>query len=299
MTTAHRHYITNSSHLILAACAVMSNCIAFAQDHAHESVPATDSARVKDTRPAPSVTSWTKTPIIIPAGKPENGNPVLGSMNTDTADLLVFSPDVNNPPLKINKTAGRWLVKPVERDVGGIHLLHARKISETEIRLATTTWMFHAKAPSPATMLSTSRPGLVIQPLRIPEHGGFREGSTWKFLVRFNGNPMPSARLAFDTENGSRSTLVADETGVVNVTFPHDFDAASIDKKAGTARSRRSFSLGTETERDGIHHISGFNHFYYPDQMRERNLLAGMGLFAFGMVLATPMLRRKKEKSHA
>jgi hypothetical protein len=187
----------------------------------------------------------------------------------------------------------------VERDVGGIHLLLAQEISETEVRLAATTWTFHAKAPSPAKMLAAARPGLVIQPLWIPEHGGFREGDTWQFLVRHDGAQVPGARLAFDTENGSHTALVADDQGVVNVSFPHDFDPATIDKTDGATRIRRSFSLGTEREQDGVRHVTGFNHFYYPDQMRDRNLLAGMSLFAFGMILATPMLRRKKEKAHA
>jgi hypothetical protein len=57
--------------------------------------------------------------------------------------------------------------------------------------------------------------------------------------------------------------------------------------------------LGAELERDGVRHVTGFSSQYLPDLMRERSLLAGTGLFAFGMILATPMLRRKKESSNA
>lgn len=298
MTVTHHHHPIPLMHCMIIASCVLSG-LSLAQEHAHESAPATAPQRTGAARPGPSINQWTKTPVIIPAGKPENGNPVLGSMNSNAFELQVISPAKDSPLVKIDKTAGRWRVGPVERDVGGIHLLLARETSESETRLAMTTWMFHARAPSPSALLSAARPGLVIQPLQVPEHGGFREGSTWQFMVRFDGIPMPGMRLAFDTENGSHTTFVADDAGVANVKFPHDFDPASIDKKTGAARTRRSFSLGAELERNGTRHVSGFNHFYYPDQMRERNLLAGMGLFAFGMVLATPMLRRKKEKSHA
>jgi hypothetical protein len=57
--------------------------------------------------------------------------------------------------------------------------------------------------------------------------------------------------------------------------------------------------LGAELERDGVRHVTGFSNQYLPDLMRERSLLAGTGLLAFGMILATPMLRRKKESSNA
>lgn len=295
--TQHRHPIPLVHWMIIASC-ILSG-VSLAQEHVHESDPATASRRAAPIRPAPSANQWTKTPVIVPAGKPENGNPVLGSMNSNAFELQVISPAKDNPLVKIDKTGGRWRVAPVERDVGGIHLLLAREASESETRLAMTTWMFHARAPSPSTLLAAARPGLVIQPLRVPEHGGFREGSTWQFQVRFDGIPVPGTRLAFDTENGSHATLIADDAGVANVKFPHDFDPASLDNTTAATRTRRSFSLGAELERSGTRHVSGFNHFYYPDPMRERNLLAGMGLFAFGMVLATPMLRRKKEKSHA
>jgi hypothetical protein len=224
---------------------------------------------------------------------------MLAPLNSGATELQVVSPNTGLAPATLAKTAGRWEVKPLEPGVGGFHLLLARETHATEIRTASTAWMFHAKALSPTSMLSAQRRGLVIQPLLLPEHGGFREGSTWEFLIRFDGSPVPGAILAFDTENGSHSTLAADDKGLARVSFPRDFDPASLAGDSNAARIRRGFALGVELERDGVRHLTGFNHSYYPDPMRQRSLLGGVGLLAFGMVLATPMLRRKKEKTNA
>jgi hypothetical protein len=82
------------------------------------------------------------------------------------------------------------------------------------------------------------------------------------------------------------------------VTFPWDYDPATIDKEAGMARTRKGFAVSASVEREGVRHVSAFNYFYTPDVMRERSLAWGAGFALLGMGLALPLLRRK-EAGHA
>ncbi|MDP3539523.1 MAG: hypothetical protein Q8S26_12565 [Azonexus sp.] len=244
------------------------------------------------------VVGWTKFPAIIPAGRGERGTAVLTSINSKSPELSAISPDTTKSAATFLKVGGKWTIKQPDAEVGGYHLLLAKEESATEIRTASTLWMFQSKPQSPEKMLASGRPGLEIQPLKLPQFGGFREGQTGEFVILFNGIPVPDSNLTIDTENGTHETVLANKNGVARVLFPRDFDPEIIEKEGGAARTRRSFVLGVELKRNGIQHTTGLSLPYLPDLMRERNLMAGAGLFAFGMLLATPMLRRKKESSN-
>jgi hypothetical protein len=261
--------------------------------HSANSMPKSPASQHTQASPL----TWTKFPALLPAGRGERGAAVLRSPNSNASDLTVVGPDIAKPWAVQPKNDGKWTVKQPDAAAGGYHLLFVKDESATETRTASTLWMFQSKPQSPEKMLANSRPGLEIQPLRLPQFGGFREGQTGEFLIRFDGLPVAGASLTIDTENGSHETTLADGNGVARILFPRDFDPAVIEKEGGAARARRSFVLGAELERNGIRHTTGLTLPYLPDLMRERNLMAGAGLFAFGMLLATPMLRRKKARS--
>lgn len=266
---------------------------AFAQDHRSHSASSTPEPQASSQERASPLT-WTKFPALLPAGRGERGAALLRLPNGNASELAVVGPDTTKPAVVLPKSEGKWTVRQPNAEAGGYHFLIAQETSATEVRTASTLWMFQSKPQSPEEMLAKSRPGLEIQPLKLPQFGGFREGQTGDFLIRFDGMPVAGASLTIDTENGSHQTTRADDNGVARISFPQDFDATAIEKEGGAARARRSFVLGAELERNGVQHTTGLTLPYLPDLMRERNLMAGAGLFAFGMLLATPMLRRKK-----
>lgn len=275
---------------------VFSTSPATAQEHrAHSANSIPEPPSLLNTQA--SLLTWTKFPALLPAGRGERGAAVFRSPNSNTSDLSIIGPDITKPWVVLPKNDGKWTVKQPDTEVGGYHLLFVKDESASEIRTASTLWMFQSKPQSPENMLAKGRPGLEIQPLKLPQFGGFREGQSGEFLIRFDGLPVAGASLSIDTENGSHETTLADGNGVARILFPRDFDATAIEKEGGAARARRSFVLGAELERNGIRHTTGLTLPYLPDLMRERNLMAGAGLFAFGMLLATPMLRRKKARS--
>jgi hypothetical protein len=84
----------------------------------------------------------------------------------------------------------------------------------------------------------------------------------------------------------------------VDVVFPADYSAEAIDPALGAARTRKGYLLSVVHEHDGVHHLTTFSQFYTPALLRERSLVWGAVFAGFGMLLATPLVRRR-EKKHA
>lgn len=241
----------------------------------------------------PSAKRWTNLPLIVPGGlRGERGSVSLIGDNIAAGKLLVFSPAQPGLPRSVDSDGGRWLVTPERPDRGGHHLLAVTEERAGRRLTATTVWSFPANGEAPTRLLQSSRGGLEVLPRELPEHGGIREGETWDFSVRFDGQPLPHATLWLETEAGSRSRGVTDERGIARLTFPRDFDPAAIDPKAGAARTRQGFVAAAEYDQGGTSHLTAFNYSYYPDLMREQSLSYGFGFLVLGMVLATPLLRR-------
>ncbi|MDK9723611.1 MAG: hypothetical protein OEL88_01895 [Sterolibacteriaceae bacterium MAG5] len=218
-------------------------------------------------------------------------------VNLAGVGLQVYGADATQSPKNVPLEDGRWRFAPEPSAKGGHYWMQAAEVRGAETRTATTAWSFGTQGKSPAAMLAQAKGSLDIVPLRIPEHGGFREGTAWEFGVRYEGQPLPGAVLHLHTENGTRTRVVADAEGVAKVLFPRDFDPASFDKVAGADRTRRGFVLMTELEPEGRKFVTAFNHFYYPDTMRGRNLWAGAGLFVIGMLCAAPLLRHRERNN--
>lgn len=246
--------------------------------------------------PRPEAESfWTSLPAIAPGGpRAERGKASLTGRNIRSNELLVYNPNEPEKPASLNLEAGRWLVSPSSPDKGGHHWLMSREASGNLIITASTAWTFPSKGDAPTKLLKTSKGGLEIVPDHLPEHGGMREGEDWDFHIRFDGKPLPGALVRLETESGTQSRVVSDSNGVAHIAFPRDIDPASIDPKNGATRTRKGFVLATEYRQAEINYQTSFNYFYYPDLMRERNLSAGFGFLAFGMLLALPLLRRKE-----
>ena len=100
--------------------------------------------------------------------------------------------------------------------------------------------------------------------------------------------------LILETANGSRSRVVTDAAGIATVVFPRDFDPTRLADRAGHERASAPFVLSTEHRDGGIHYLTAFNQTYSPEPARSRSLAWGAGFGLLGMVLATPLLRRRE-----
>ncbi|MEY2631947.1 MAG: hypothetical protein RIR00_601 [Pseudomonadota bacterium] len=242
--------------------------------------------------------AWTEQSLILPAGRPEaNGATPYAIKGMAAAQVHLLSPDLRQPPVELAVSGGRWRVAAPDPKVGGYHWIVARSETPEEIHVATTALSFPFPGPSPEARLGQYRPGLEILPRRLPERGGFREGDTRSFQLRFDGLPLAGIPVALETENGSRLEAVTDRSGDAAFRFPHDFSTESIDPALGVTRSRKAYVVSSHLEKEGLRHVATFNQFYHPDLMRERSLPWGAGFTLLGMALAVPLLRRKDKKN--
>jgi hypothetical protein len=197
--------------------------------------------------------------------------------------------------VELDAARGGWTVSKAQMGTGGHLWFMATRENEREVVRAATYHFFPARHQVPTEMLRAPRGGLEIVPLRLQEHGGTREGSRWRFLLRHDNRPLPGQLLTLETEGGTRQRITADEEGVAEVVIPRDFMAERLTAKEGM-NARQAFVLAVEYEAGGKRHLTTYNHVYNPDRMRERSLALGAGVFALGMLLAVPLLRRKEKK---
>lgn len=191
--------------------------------------------------------------------------------------------------------AGAKLDKP---ESGGYHWLAAREEQADSVRVASTVHFFSERGgQNPTAMFMQQKHELEIIPQPYPrEHSRYRANEEWKFLVRFNGNPLASQKVNLETANGTRAELASDAHGVVTVRIPDDFETETRQKPAGAhdhGRRGSDFVLATEHAEGGKNYLTAFNSSYGPDAFDQRSLAMGLGFTLLGMIGAAPLLRQR------
>lgn len=271
-----------SRFLALAICISSPVVLAHSEHGVHASV-------------TPSAT-WTIYPLLR-ANMSRGGPPGLKLEASGEAfdQVRLQTPEV---PQAVVLSGGpsSWLVSKPQMGTGGHLWFVATKEEGSQVLRASTYYFFPAKHQVPTEMLRAPRGGLEIVPLRLQEHGGTREGTRWRFLLRHENQPLASHSLQMETEGGTRQTFTSDANGIAEITFPRDFLAERLKSKEGM-NARQDFVLAVRHEAGGKQYLTTYNHSYNPDRMRERSLPIGVGVLALGMVLAAPLLRRKGKKN--
>lgn len=192
--------------------------------------------------------------------------------------------------------AGAKLDKP---ESGGFHWLSAREEQGGTVRVASTVYYFGERgAENPTAMFIAQKHELEIIPQPYPrEHSRYRANEDWKFLVRFNGQPLAGQKVAMETQNGTKSESVSDAQGVVTVHMPDDFKAEEKQKEASGRGMRGSdFVLATEHADGGKTYLTAFNAGYGKNAFDQRSVAMGIGFTLLGMFGAAPLLRQRKAK---
>lgn len=244
---------------------------------------------------------WTKYPLITPVMGGDGGRSgaTLAVRNIQPAALEVFAAE--GPADRLRRqfpvAPEGTRIEAVTPKIGNYHWVSAREEAEGKVTVASTVYPFGNPGEAPTRMLRQQKSELEIIPQPLPrEHGAWRESEKWKFLVRFNGRPLANKRVAMETEFGTRTAFTSDGDGMVTVLFPRDFKPAGPDQHSGHhgGPTRARFVLAAEHDDGGKHYLTAFNYTYSPDAERDKSLLAGVGFGLFGMLLATPLLRRKQ-----
>jgi hypothetical protein len=244
----------------------------------------------------PKAGGWTSYPTLtIDAGRSPQQPIRISTAGAQFSSLSVQSssqPDA----VQLASETGKWSIDRSAAGTGG-HLWAVATTSAEMQRIRASSYLFLPMKPQvPTEMLMRFRDGLEIIPLRLPEHGGIREGSTWKYLIRHNDVALAGADVVLETAGKTREIFKTDLSGIAAIRFPRDFSPEKLTGE-NPMSTKQEFVLAVQHADGDMKHLSTFNHHYLPDRMRERSLFGGIGALAFGMVLAAPLLRRKGKKN--
>lgn len=244
---------------------------------------------------------WTQYPLLTPMMGRGGDRAVakLAVKNLQPAELEVFAAEGPADRLRrqVPVTPEGTRIEAVSPKIGNYHWVSAREEAEGKVTVASTAYPFGNPGTAPTALLLKQKYELEIIPQPLPrEHGSYRESDKWQFLLRFNGQPLANKELKLETEFGTKTAFTSDAKGMVTVLFPLDFKPADPakghDQHMGPRKGK--FVLAAEHDEGGKHYLTAFNYAYAPDAATGKNLMAGAGFGVFGMLLAVPLLRRKK-----
>ena len=244
---------------------------------------------------------WTRYPLLTPMMGRGGDRAVakLAVKNLQPAELQVFAAE--GPADRLHRqfpvTPEGTRIEAVSPKIGNYHWVSAREEAEGKVTVASTATYFGNPGAAPTALLLKQKYELEIIPQPLPrEHGSYRESDKWQFLLRFNGQPLAKKEVRMETEFGTKTAFTSDAKGVVTVLFPLDFKPAdpakAHDQHMGPRKGK--FVLAVEHDDGGKRYLTAFNYAYAPDATTGKNLMAGAGFGVFGMLLAVPLLRRKK-----
>lgn len=283
---------------IVIPLGLLAAATALAQ-HEH---PAPSAAADAPATPAmrPAARPWTQQPILLPgmAARGERTAAVLRPQGIAAGTLTVFAAAGPAERLRVDYPVGPEgaKIESAAPMIGNYHWVIARTETPEEVRVASTAWYFGNPGDSPKDLLKEAKHELEIVPDPLPrEHGSYRESEKWRFLVRFEGRPLPNQPLTLETEFGSRSTFLTDAAGVATVLFPRDFRPPEKTRTdaAGHGPRRAKFVMSTEKATEARRYLTAFNLAYGQDGDRDRSLGWGAAFGLVGMLAATPLLRRR------
>lgn len=288
-------------HPLLFAVAALG---AHAQSHDHDAAHPMAGAPTAAPVAAPAAgrpgaaREWTRQPLLLPGkgARGERAAAVLRPQGIAAATVTVFAAEGPEDRLKADYPVGidGAKIEAVTPKIGNYHWAVAREENAGEVRVASAAWYFGNAGASPKDLLKRPKHELEIVPDPLPrEHSSYRESEKWRFLVRWNGQPLAGQTIQLETEFGSRGSFVTDAAGFATVLFPRDFKPAAP-AAAEHGPRRADFVLSTTKEVEGRRYLTAFNHSYGQDADRDKSLGWGAAFGLVGMIAATPLLRRRK-----
>lgn len=250
--------------------------------------------------------SWTEQPILLAQQKGRNSK-IVRLINGQADQVTVFASSVQENGIlhknwRVSKNGEGFSIS-AKNGVGGYHWLAVRQVSGKMVRVASTMIYFSMPAPAPTTMLQQPKNSLEIVPHPMPrEHGHYRAGETWPFLLRFDGHPLANTTLSLQSEQGGAFAAISNHQGIAMITFPQEFiinpppatTKTPKQQESHHQRPKANFVLTANHSAEGKQYQTAFNHDYRPGPFYNKSLLTGFGFMFLGMLMATPLLRKTK-----
>ncbi len=147
-------------------------------------------------------------------------------------------------------------------------------------------------SPSKLTALSKSNFEIVPDPLHR-EHDHYTASKSYRFILMFEGHPLPATPLKFETQNGFFGSYTTDENGAVSLTLPNDFKNVRSERNANRPNE---FLLTAAYQKGNTRYTTSLSMPYYVnpnDYWQSQKLGAGAVLLGF---LGGMMIYRRTQK---
>jgi len=289
--------MTLKVHVLLAGLLIVGGAQAQHQGHSPD-VAQGESTAVRPKAAARATGApWSSLPMLSASFGGGRGAAALRLSGIDADKVTVFAPGGASERLVVDYAAtdGRASIQASAPMMGNYHWAQAREQRDGVVRVASTVWYFSNPGDAPTALLDRRKGELEIVPQPLPrEHAQYRESEKWRFLVRWQGQPLPGQALTLETEHGSRAMAFTDDAGIAALVFPRDFGARKVEAGGHGGRERAGFVLSTAYNDGNQTYLTAFNHVYVPEAERSRSLVWGAAFGIVGMVIAAPLLRRKE-----
>jgi hypothetical protein len=146
----------------------------------------------------------------------------------------------------------------------------------------------------PQVLFGLQKTELEIEPDPHPaEHARYFSGKTWRFKVRFQGQPVPNQPVQFRSQNGSQLSGTTDQQGRVAFELPDDFSAVQPGQMANPPAE---FAISTEFSANDQRYRSTLKGDYYVSPLHWQSVPWGAGLAGLGVVVGLWLNRRLSNK---
>lgn len=252
--------------------------------------------------------AWTSVPLLLPApakGGDRRTQSLVKPVNLTSEQVMV------HPPFQGDSPAEPWAIEAQEggvfavksKGVGNYHWISAA--SSDGKQFANSVYYFSNPGAAPRQLLQQNLLPLEVKPLALPrEHNQYRANDTWTFQTNYQGKPLPNAAVTLATSNGTQQTLTSNAQGQFALTFPDDFKPKAEEQQHHAGghggghtghgdMEQAQFALSVQHE----DMVSAFNYKYTPDAFTNKAVLPAVGFVFAGMLLASPLLLRRRKKA--
>lgn len=244
----------------------------------------------ESSRVAPSneeIAPWSLTWPLLEVSRRRGSGLQIVAHNFDPEGVAVYPS--GGGMLRLPLLAGRAVFN--NPGSGNYHWLMARDY-DCHDRLVTINAApyISGEGPAPTILLAAGRSELEVIPRPLPrERMLYRGGETWRFLLRFQGEPLVEAELKMETEYGSTAVFRSNAKGLVRVIFPDDIPEAARGG-AGRRGPEGRFVLALEHEQADQVYLTTFSGTYRPHVFSDRSPWRGgiflmLGGFAAGILV--------------
>lgn len=198
------------------------------------------------------------------------------------------------PDLAVHPLEARGGAFPMPRTgMDYYHVLVATRAAEGQVETAIRYVPVGGRPSghSPAEVVGLSKARLEIVPDPLPrEHWRYQGDQAARFVLRFDGRPLPDQALRLMTAKGSEATLRTDARGRAGIVVPDDLDPAAGQRQAGEMTL-----VAEHRDAEGVVHLTTLSASYAPSPAHWKSLPLGafMGLAGvIGGLAARPLLLR-------